>query len=94
MRSSRGRTSSDSCVAPQEAISRLEALRAYTIAGTRLTREERLKGTIEAGKLADLAVLDRDYFTVPEEEIKDIRVDMTVVGGKVVWEREAWNVKS
>jgi predicted amidohydrolase YtcJ len=77
------------CIAPQEAISRLEALRAYTIAGTRLTREERLKGTIEVGKLADLAVLDRDYFTVPEEEIKDIRVDMTVVGGKVVWEHAA-----
>ena len=53
------------------------------------TREERLKGTIEAGKLADLAVLDRDYFTVPDEQIKDVRVEMTVVGGKVVWERSA-----
>ena len=75
-------------VAPQEAISRREALQSYTIAGTHLTREERLKGTIEAGKLADLAVLDRDYFAVPEEEIKDVGVEMTVVGGKVVWERE------
>jgi len=74
-------------VAPQEAISRLEALQAYTVAGTRLTREEGLKGTIEAGKFADLAVLDRDYFEIPEEEIKDVAVDMTVVGGKVVWER-------
>lgn len=73
-------------VAPQEAISRLEALRAYTVAGTRLTREEGLKGTIEAGKLADLAVLDRDYFAVPEEEIKNVGVEMTVVGGKVMWE--------
>jgi hypothetical protein len=75
-------------VAPQEAISRQEALRLYTAGGTWLTREERLKGTIEAGKLADLAVLDRDYFAVPEEEIKDIQVDMTIVGGKVVWERK------
>ena len=76
-------------VAPQEAISRLAALRAYTIAGTRLTREEALKGTIEVGKLADLAVLDRDYFTVPDAEIKDVGVEMTLVGGKVVWERRA-----
>ncbi len=40
------------------------------------------------GKLADMAVLDRDYFSVPEEEIKDIQVDTTVVGGQVVWQRE------
>jgi predicted amidohydrolase YtcJ len=76
-------------IAPQEAISRAEALQAYTSAGTWLTREERLKGTIEIGKLADLAVLDRDYFTVPAEEIKDVRVEMTVVGGKVMWQRTA-----
>ncbi len=75
-------------VAPQEAISRKEALQLYTVGGTWLTREERLKGTIEVGKLADMAVLDRDYFSVPDEEIKDIQVDMTIVGGKVVWERE------
>jgi len=68
-------------IAPQEAVSRLEALRAYTVAGTRLTREEALKGTIEAGKLADLAVLDRDFFRIPKDQIKDVQVDMTVVGG-------------
>jgi hypothetical protein len=75
-------------VAPQEAISREEALRAYTAAGTWLTREEHLKGTIEVGKLADIVVLDRDYFAVSDEDIKDIRVDMTFVGGDLVWERE------
>ncbi len=74
-------------VAPQEAISRVEALRAYTAAGTRLTREERLKGAVAVGKLADLAVLDRDYFAVPEEEIKDIQVEMAMVGGRVMWEQ-------
>ncbi|RLC78005.1 MAG: amidohydrolase [Chloroflexi bacterium] len=75
-------------IAPQEAISREEALRAYTVSGTWLTREEHLKGTIEVGKLADIIVLDRDYFSVPDEEIKDIQVDMTIVGGDVVWQRE------
>jgi len=62
-------------------------LRLYTMGGTWLTREEHLKGTVEIGKLADLAVLDRDYFAVPDEEIKDIQVDLTIVGGQVVWER-------
>ncbi len=74
-------------IAPHEAISREEALRTYTTAGTWLTREEHLKGSIEVGKLADVVVLDRDYFAVPDEEIKDIQVDVTIVGGKVVWER-------
>ena len=72
-------------IAPQEAITRKEALRTYTVGGTWLTREEQLKGTIELGKLADLAVLDRDYFGVPDEEIKNIGVDMTIVGGQVAW---------
>jgi predicted amidohydrolase YtcJ len=75
-------------IAPEQAIGREEALRAYTVAGTWLTREEPLKGTIEVGKLADMAVLDRDYFAVPEEELKEIQVEMTVVNGDVVWERE------
>lgn len=74
-------------IAAHEAISRQEALRAYTVSGTWLTREQRLKGTVEIGKLADMAMLKRDYFAVPDEEIKDIQVDMTIVGGKVVWQR-------
>jgi len=71
-------------IAPDQAISRLEALRSYTLAGTWLTREEHLKGSLEIGKVADLAVLDRDYFAVPDEEIKEIQVAMTMVGGRVV----------
>ena len=74
-------------IAPLEAISREEALRTYTAGGTWLTREESLKGTIEVGKVADMAVLDRDYFAVPEEEIKDVQVDMTIVDGSVLWQR-------
>ena len=75
-------------VAPDQALTREEALRAYTISGTWLTREEHLKGSIELGKLADLAVIDRDYFTIPEDEIKEIQAEMTFVDGKVVWQRE------
>jgi predicted amidohydrolase YtcJ len=76
-----------SLVAADQAISREEALHAYTLGGTWLTREEALKGSISAGKVADLAVLDRDYFAVPEEEILDIGVEMTLAGGEIVFER-------
>jgi hypothetical protein len=75
-------------VALQEAVTREEALRTYTINGTWLTREESLKGSIEVGKVADLVVLDRDFFSVPEEEIKEIKVEKTMIAGNIVWERE------
>jgi len=74
-------------IAPHEAVSREEALRTYTLGGTWLTREETLKGSIEVGKVADMAVLNRDYFTVPDEEIKNLQVNMTIVDGQIVWER-------
>ncbi len=74
-------------VAADQALSREEALRAYTISGTWLTREEEIKGSLEPGKVADLVVLDRDYFTVSEEEIKEIRPLITVVGGERVFEQ-------
>jgi predicted amidohydrolase YtcJ len=70
-----------------EAISREQALRLYTSAASHYTFEEARKGTIEPGKLADLVVLSADYMTVPEAQIKDVKADMTLVGGKVVFER-------
>jgi len=75
-------------IAPQEAVSREEALHAYTVAGPWLTREEDHKGPLALGYLADIAVLDRDYFTCPEEEIKEIKVALTIVAGRVAWRRE------
>ncbi len=76
-------------IAPQEAVSRWEALHAYTVAGAWLTREEDHKGPLKLGYLADIAVLDRDYFACPEEEIKEITVEMTIVDGRVAYRREA-----
>ena len=70
-----------------EAVTREQALRAYTASGAFATRDETLKGTISPGKLADLAVLSHDYLAVGTEQIKDIEVVRTVVGGRVVFER-------
>jgi predicted amidohydrolase YtcJ len=70
-----------------EAISREQALRLYTSAASHYMFDENKKGKIEPGKLADLAVLSADFMSVPEAEIKDIKVDETIVGGKVVFQR-------
>jgi predicted amidohydrolase YtcJ len=66
-------------------ISRMEALRLVTANNAWFSNEEGKKGSIEVGKLADLAVLSLDYFAVPEEQIKDIESVLTVVGGKAVY---------
>jgi len=65
-------------------ISRLEALRLYTRENGWFLRMEQKLGSIEVGKLADLAVLSDDYFSVPEEQIRRIRSVMTIVDGKIV----------
>jgi predicted amidohydrolase YtcJ len=66
-------------------LDRTEALRLYTNGGAWVSGEEGKKGTLEAGKFADLAILSADYFGVPAEAIKDIESVMTMVGGKVVY---------
>jgi len=70
----------------EEAISPEEALRMYTLGGAYASFEERSKGSIEIGKLADLVVLSADPTTVAPEEIKEIQVEKTIIGGQVVWE--------
>ncbi|MBU2090683.1 MAG: amidohydrolase family protein, partial [Alphaproteobacteria bacterium] len=67
-----------------EAVTAEEALRAYTILGAWSGREEALKGSLEIGKLADIAILDRDYFSIPSEEIRDVGVVTTLLGGKII----------
>jgi len=71
---------------PEERISAHQALALYTINAAYASFEEDIKGSITPGKLADLVLLSDDPTRVPAEQIKDIRVEMTIIGGKVVWE--------
>ncbi len=73
-------------IVPAEAISRKEALKAYTINNAYASFEESIKGSLEPGKLADMAVLSDDILTCPEDSIKEIKSLMTIVGGKIVYE--------
>ena len=70
--------------ADRNVLDRTEALRLWTQGGAWVSREEHLKGTLEPGKWADLAILSADYFSVPEESIKSLDSVLTLVGGKVV----------
>ena len=69
---------------PAQKIAVEEALRAYTANGAYASFDESRKGTLAAGKLADLVLIDRDLFDIPPEEIRNAKVVTTVVGGKVV----------
>jgi predicted amidohydrolase YtcJ len=75
-------------IEPDERLTREQAIRLYTINNAYLDHEEKLKGSLEPGKLGDLIVIDRDILKCPVKEVKDIRVLLTVVGGKVVYERK------
>lgn len=66
-------------------LSRMEALRLYTVGSSWFSSEEGKKGAIVAGQLADLAVLSEDYFSISEEQIKRLEAVLTIVGGKVVY---------
>ncbi len=70
---------------PEERLSVMEALRAYTMGGAYFSFEEKVKGSIEVGKYADLAVLSHNPLKVKPDTIKDIKVEMTMVGGKIVY---------
>jgi predicted amidohydrolase YtcJ len=71
---------------PEETPTRENALRMYTQGSAWFAFAEE-RGSLEVGKLADLAVLSKDYFSVPVEEIGEIEAVMTVVGGKVIYEK-------
>jgi len=70
-----------------EKVSRRQALWMSTLWASAYTGEQEKLGSIEPGKLADLIVMDKDYMTVPEDEIFQISIIMTVLGGKIVYQR-------
>lgn len=78
-------------VAPDQRLSREDALRAATLGGACLTFEEDHKGSIEPGKLADLAVLSANPLAVDEARLPEIVADITVVGGTIVWPADPGN---
>jgi hypothetical protein len=64
---------------------RMEALRLYTVGSSWFSSDDSKKGSIAQGQLADLSVLSADYFSIPDEEIKQVESVLTIVGGKVVY---------
>lgn len=75
-------------IAPEQALTREEALECATRGGAALTFEEAQKGSVAAGKLADLAVLSDDPFTCAPEQLADISSELTIAGGRVVHRAE------
>jgi predicted amidohydrolase YtcJ len=76
---------------PRQALSRMDSLRCATMSGAYLTFDEDKKGSLEAGKLADLAVLSADPLSVDEDKISQTTALMTMVGGKIVHETAGWS---
>jgi len=73
---------------PEQRMTRQEALRSYTLDAAHAAFEEHLKGSLSPGKSADIVVLSHDILTMPEDKILDARVLHTIVGGKVLYERD------
>jgi len=72
---------------PEQRLTRKEALRTYTLHGAYAAFQEELLGSLKPGKLADITVLSKDIMTVPEQEIPTTAVLMTIVGGRVLYEK-------
>ena len=72
---------------PEQRLTVEEALRMYTVDAAYSSGEEKVKGSIEDGKLADLTILSNDPLTVPTDKIKDINIEMTIIDGKVVYSK-------
>jgi predicted amidohydrolase YtcJ len=72
---------------PEQRITREQAIRLYTLNNAYLTFEENQKGSLEANKLADFIVLDKDILTCPLDEVKDLQVEQTYLGGRLIYSR-------
>ncbi|MCP4577950.1 MAG: amidohydrolase family protein, partial [Deltaproteobacteria bacterium] len=74
---------------PEQGVEPLKALQMYTCTAAEVTFEERTKGSITPGKMADLVILSGDPTKVSPDGIKDLKVEMTILNGEVVWEENA-----
>ena len=72
---------------PEQRLTVERAVYGYTLGAAYAAHQENLRGSISVGKLADMAVLERDIFTIPTDEIKDVAVDMTILDGEIVYRR-------
>src|SRR5262249_40580145 len=72
-------------------LDRAEALKLYTMGSSWFSTEDGKKGALAPGQLADLAVLSGDYFSIPDEDIKQLESLLTIVGGKVVYATEEFS---
>jgi predicted amidohydrolase YtcJ len=81
------RTADGSVFLPEQRVTREEALRAYTLSNAYAAFAERSQGSLTPGKYADIVVLSRNIMTSPEAEIPSARVDLTILGGKIRYER-------
>jgi predicted amidohydrolase YtcJ len=82
------KTERAAALVPDEKLTREQALRLYTTHNAYILHEEKAKGSLEVGKLADLILIDRDVLTCPEDDIRSTRVLLTVMGGQVIYERK------
>jgi len=78
------KTRSEGLLTPGQAITPTETIRTYTMFGAHSGFEEKNKGSIEVGKLADLIIVSDDPLTVPADKLKDIKVETTIIDGKIV----------
>jgi predicted amidohydrolase YtcJ len=81
-------TESGQSLLPEECVTPLQALRMYTESGAYASFEEDIKDVIAPGKLADLIVLNADPTEIAAGEIKDLEVEMTIIGGQIIWSKE------
>ncbi len=72
---------------PEQRLTVQEAVHGYTVGGAYTSFEEDIKGTIEEGKLADMVVLSKNIYKIPHDEIKDIKVEMTIFNGQIVYRK-------
>jgi hypothetical protein len=83
------RSESGAVIGLDEIVSRQEALRMMTSAAARFSFDEKTRGSIERGKLADFVVLDADIMTCPDAQLRAIHPDLTIVNGRIAYDRQA-----